>query len=96
MAIGIADPATFEHQLRKTSLRLQPGDIVVAYTDGITEAMNMQEEEWGMERFMAAIRTAAEEGAHSVLNNVRDRLIRFVGNHPQYDDMTLIALRFMR
>lgn len=96
MAIGIADPATFEHQLRKTSLRLQPGDIVVAYTDGITEAMNMQEEEWGMERFMAAIRTAAEEGAHSVLNNVRERLIRFVGNHPQYDDMTLIALRFMR
>ena len=68
----------------------------MGYTDGVTEAMNVQEQEWGMDNFLDAVRVAAEEGANSVLNNVRQRLERFVGDRPQYDDMTLLALRVMR
>jgi phosphoserine phosphatase RsbU/P len=78
------------------TISLQPGDVVVAYTDGVTEAMNPQGEEWGVDNFLDAVRVAAEEGANSVLNNVRQRLERFVGDRPQYDDMTLLALRVMR
>ena len=58
--------------------------------------MNERDEEWGMDSFLDSIRTAADEGAHSVLNNVRQRLERFVGDRPQYDDMTLLAIRAMR
>ncbi|MFH0878411.1 MAG: GAF domain-containing SpoIIE family protein phosphatase [Lentisphaerota bacterium] len=96
IAIGITDVDTFENGLEEKTIQLRPGDVVIAYTDGITEALNQQSEEWGMDSFLDAVRVAAEEGANSVLNNVRQRLNRFVGNRPQYDDMTLLALRVMR
>jgi serine phosphatase RsbU (regulator of sigma subunit) len=58
--------------------------------------MNERDEEWGVDSFLDSIRIAADEGAHSVLNNVRQRLERFVGDRPQYDDMTLLAIRATR
>jgi phosphoserine phosphatase RsbU/P len=96
IAIGISDTATFDRLLQEVTVPLQPGDVVVAYTDGVTEAMNSQGAEWGLENFLEAVGIAAAEGAHSVLNNVRQRLERFVGDRPQYDDMTLLALRALR
>lgn len=96
VAIGIADDATFERSIADARVSLQPGDVVVAYTDGITEAMNAQGEEWGIESFFDAARVAARDGANSVINNVRQRLERFVGNHAQYDDMTLVTLHVTR
>lgn len=92
-ALGMLDPDAFDAIVADSTVRLKPGDVVVAYTDGITEAMNDQEQEWGVQSFLDAVRVAAPEGAHSVLNNVRQRLNRFVGKRPQYDDMTLLALR---
>lgn len=92
-AIGMMDVDTFESLLNETTVDLQSGDVVVAYTDGITEAQNVEGEEWGLTCFLDAIRVASGEGANSVLNNVRQRLRRFVGGRAQYDDMTLLALR---
>lgn len=96
IGVGISDADTFDRVLKEVRISLKPGDVVVAYTDGVTEALNPQGEEWGVDNFLDAVRVAAEEGAHSVLNNVHQRLERFVGNRPQYDDMTLLALRVMR
>jgi sigma-B regulation protein RsbU (phosphoserine phosphatase) len=92
-AIGMVDVDTFEALLSETTVDLQTGDVVVAYTDGITEAQNSEGEEWGSPNFLDACRVASGEGANSVLNNVRQRLRRFVGGRAQYDDMTLLALR---
>ncbi|MFH0909880.1 MAG: PP2C family protein-serine/threonine phosphatase [bacterium] len=94
-AIGMMDVETFERLLGETTIQIKPGDVIVAYTDGITEAMNSEGEEWGMQNFLEAVRQASSEGANSVLNNVRQRLARFVGENPQYDDMTLVALRHL-
>jgi len=96
LAIGIGDEEAFQLVTKDIIVTLQPGDLMVAYTDGVTEAMNEKEEEWGIENFIEAIRIAADEGAHSVLNNVQQRLKRFVGDTAQYDDTTLLALRVMR
>jgi len=96
VAMGIADVETFDRVLREATINLNPGDVVVAYTDGVTEAMNAQDEEWGVDNLLDAIRVASKEGANSVLNNVKQRLERFVGNRPQYDDMTLLALHIMK
>ncbi len=96
VALGLRPAATFDALLGETGFVLQPGDVLVAYTDGVTEAMNGQGEEWGLDRFAATVRRAAAEGAHSVLNQTREALLRFVGNLNQYDDMTLIALRWLR
>jgi phosphoserine phosphatase RsbU/P len=95
IAIGISNADLFDRALKEVTVPLKAGDVVVAYTDGVTEAMNPEGEEWGVENFMGAVRVAAGEGANSVLNNVRQRLARFVGTRAQYDDMTLLALRIM-
>jgi sigma-B regulation protein RsbU (phosphoserine phosphatase) len=93
IVIGMTDRETFDQLLGEARTPLGVGDVVVGYTDGITEAMNEAGEEWGLDEFLKAARVGAPDGAHSVLNNVRQRLQRFVGNYAQYDDMTLLALR---
>lgn len=95
IAIGIGDADTFDRIIATKTIQMKKGDVLVGYTDGVTEAMNAEGEEWGVERFFETVQTSAAEGSHSVLNNVQQRLLRFVGDVPQYDDMTLLALRVM-
>jgi phosphoserine phosphatase RsbU/P len=95
IALGIADMDVFEATLHEERVQLEPGDVVVAYTDGVTEALDEGREEWGVDRFLEAVSTAAPDGANAVLNNVQQRLMRFVGGVEQYDDMTLLALRIL-
>lgn len=92
-AIGLMDDATFSESLDETHVFLEPGDLVATYTDGITEAMNLHEEEWGLNAFLDACKVAAAEGAGPVVQNVRQRIQRFVGGRAQYDDMTLLVMR---
>jgi len=93
IAIGLADASIFDEAIGEVTVPLNPGDVVVAYTDGITEAMNPAGAEWGLEAFLDTISRAAAGGAANVLDHVRQRQTRFVGNQPQYDDTTLVALR---
>lgn len=92
-AIGLMTPDMFDDLISEAVVYLEPGDMVVNYTDGITEAMNGAKQEWGMDQFLDTCSLASSEGSNSLLNNVRQRIQRFVGDHPQYDDMTLLALR---
>jgi len=96
VAIGLVDPDTFDHVISEQTVTLGRGDLVVLYTDGITEAMNAAKEEWGMDSFIEACSLSSSEGAHSLLNNVRQRIQRFVSDDPQYDDMTLLALHITK
>ncbi len=93
VALGMADRDAFESLLTETSVVLSPGDTVVAYTDGVTEALNAQHEEWGVDRLFETVHEAAPDGAHAVIHTVQQRLDRFVGGIAQYDDMTLLALQ---
>lgn len=95
IALGIAGKEAFEMTLEERVVQLQPGDVVVAYTDGVTEAMSNEGEEWGVDRFLEAVHKAAPDGANAVLNNVQQRLMRFVDGVEQYDDMTLLAIRVL-
>jgi len=95
-AIGLTDPALFDSLLTETSVQLEPGDMVVTYTDGITEAMNSANQEWGADELMKVCTAEVSEGSHSLIERVRQRIQRFVGDHPQYDDMTILALRITR
>lgn len=92
-AIGLTEPADFDRLINVTSVTLAPGDMVVAFTDGITEAMNATKDEWGLAPFVETCVQVSAEGSHSLINNVRQRIERYVGASPQYDDMTLLALR---
>ena len=96
LAIGLVEPEVFDAGMVETTVQLEPGDVVVAYTDGITEAMNTAGQEWGLAELVEACQVSSGEGARSVLSNVRTRLRRWVGERAQYDDMTLLALRLLR
>lgn len=88
----LADP-----QYEQGSARLAEGDLVLAYTDGITEAANAGNEEWGESRLRAAVGEVCADGnaesAEALLRRVLGCADRHAAGTAQRDDMTLVALR---
>jgi sigma-B regulation protein RsbU (phosphoserine phosphatase) len=72
---------------------MQPGDLFIGYTDGISEAQNEREEEWEEDRFLAAARAAAGRSARQVVEAIFREADAFTGNAKQYDDMTLLTVK---
>jgi phosphoserine phosphatase RsbU/P len=70
------------------TLPLMPGESLLLYTDGITEAMNTKDELYGFERLLAMLGSDAD-GVNLLGRRVLDDVKRFVGARPQSDDMCL-------
>lgn len=92
LALGIDSGAVFERVTRDQEVPLKAGDCVLFYTDGMKEAMNAHEEEFGMERMCESFRMAAPLGAEAVLTRMQEELAQFTGDGPQMDDITLVAI----
>ncbi|HEX7359345.1 MAG TPA: SpoIIE family protein phosphatase [Bryobacteraceae bacterium] len=75
------------------SLTLAPGDVLLAYTDGISEAMTIADEEWGEERMIAALEGAREKNAAGMVTEIFRAADAFTGAAPQHDDMTLLVMK---
>jgi sigma-B regulation protein RsbU (phosphoserine phosphatase) len=75
------------------SVWISPGDLLVAFTDGISEAMNLEDEEWGEDRLLESIRSCQAATAQELLESVFAAATEFAGAAPQHDDMTLVVLR---
>ncbi len=73
--------------------QMQAGDIFIGYTDGISEAMNEQDEEWEEDRFIAAARACARGSAKELIEGVFRCADEFTGAAKQYDDMTLLVMK---
>jgi sigma-B regulation protein RsbU (phosphoserine phosphatase) len=87
--VGLLPFAPYSEQ----SLQLEPGDLLVTYTDGISEAMTHDDEEWGEERMMVAAASAKDAPAQAVLDRIFAEADRFTAGAPQHDDMTLLILK---
>ena len=92
LALGIDEGAVFERVTRDHEVQLLPGDCVLFYTDGVKEALDESEEEFGMERMSETFRMAAPLGAEAVLIRMQEELKQFTGDGPQMDDITLVAI----
>jgi sigma-B regulation protein RsbU (phosphoserine phosphatase) len=75
------------------SLRLNPGDVLVAYTDGIVEAQDAFGEQWGAERLLDVVDEATDQTAAQINARIWKAVDRFVAGARQRDDMTLLVLR---
>jgi len=75
------------------SIDLKPGDLLVAFTDGISETMNATEEEWGEERFIESLKACAGLPAAGILSSIMQAADAFATGAKQHDDMTLVVLR---
>jgi sigma-B regulation protein RsbU (phosphoserine phosphatase) len=73
--------------------RLEPHDLLVIYTDGVTEARNEDRKEFGEARLLSIIHTAGEERSALTLSNIMRNLDEFVGAAPQHDDITCMIVR---
>ncbi|MDH3345660.1 MAG: SpoIIE family protein phosphatase, partial [Kiritimatiellaceae bacterium] len=93
IAIGIADAEVFDSVISDHTLQLESGDSIILYTDGITEAHNDDNEEWGVETLIDLIRTSTDDTPKLMIDAIRNKLTTYVGAQQQYDDMTLIALK---
>jgi sigma-B regulation protein RsbU (phosphoserine phosphatase) len=80
--------------LRRSSYRegvvlLSPGDLVVAYTDGLCETRNNRGQEWGWPRFLEKVESSAKMPAREIVDAVMQETETFAAGAPQYDDVTL-------
>lgn len=89
-AIGIKDIAISFPEMEFT---MGNDDIIVCYTDGLTEAMNSKREEFGIERVMQIVRENYARNAQSILEAIIDGLYDFLGDAPREDDMTIMVLK---
>ncbi len=74
---------------REGVVSLGPGDLLVAYTDGLCEASNREGEEWGWHRFLDSLAAEPKRRARDMVSRVFEEEDRFVQGAPQLDDMTL-------
>jgi serine phosphatase RsbU (regulator of sigma subunit) len=74
------------------TVRLEPGDMLVLYTDGVSEAQNANSEFFDTERLLDAARTYRERTAQAVQDAILAAIDRFVGDAAQFDDLTVMAL----
>lgn len=90
---GIALGVVPDIEIEEKEVFLKKGDVVVFYTDGVTEAINENEDEFGEERFIKAIKESASLSAQEIIKRIQQEIITFSGNQPQFDDITLIVLK---
>ena len=89
MALGILPEAL----MKSHSIALRPGETIILYTDGVTEALNEDYDEFGLERLQVAARAAARQPAPAIVRHITDSIRDHTGQTAQFDDMTLIILK---
>jgi phosphoserine phosphatase RsbU/P len=91
MALGVLDSARFEQR----EVHLAPGDLVLLYTDGVTDALSPNGERFDSRRLYRALQARKGASAEEVVAALEDEVTRFTARGEQFDDMAIIALRRM-
>lgn len=90
---GIILGAFDEISLQEDRLTLESGDVLVLYTDGVTDALNADGEEFGEPRLFDVVRSSAHAGAQEILWAITGALAGFIGSTEQADDVTCVVIK---
>src|SRR5437868_3494612 len=93
MVVGIDSGSVFDRITGDFALPLERDDCLLLYTDGVTEALDANGDEFGFDRMIQCMHASAPEGAPVLIARIIEELRTFVGSQPQNDDITLIAIR---
>lgn len=86
--LGVLDEVAFQEK----KVTFAQGDLLVAYTDGVTDALNQHSDEYGRERLIELVKNAPTDTAVSCRDFILDDLSSFIDVTPQFDDITLLSL----
>jgi len=89
MVIGAFDGVEYKEE----TMQLERGETLVMFTDGVTEAMNSADEEFGTERLDAILCTMADKNCQQMVEAIKAGLSEFVGDAEQSDDITMLLLK---
>jgi sigma-B regulation protein RsbU (phosphoserine phosphatase) len=95
MPIGMVPDDLFTAAIADQFEPFGPGDILVLYTDGITEAPNEDGKEFSGARLADTVRLCARQSACGINNGILEAVERFVGDVPQHDDLTLVTVKHL-
>ena len=82
-----------DYPFTEESFQLEPGDTLLLYTDGVTEAVDTEEKEYGEERLEALLKNTLHVGCQQMIEMVKDEVKTFEGDAEQSDDITLLAIK---
>jgi sigma-B regulation protein RsbU (phosphoserine phosphatase) len=88
MPLGIAADSTFATM----TFQFEVDDVLVAYTDGITETANRDGELWGEGRLESLLRSCGRQTPEQIINSILDEVSAFASGQAQQDDMTLVVM----
>ena len=93
MVVGIDSGSVFDRLTVDFAVPLARNDCLVLYTDGVTETLNSEDDEFGVDRMMQSVRASANDGAQAIVKRIIEDVREFTGLVPQNDDITVIAIR---
>ncbi|MGC8856555.1 MAG: GAF domain-containing protein [Anaerolineae bacterium] len=91
MVLGV----TTEVPITERTIQLQPGDCVLFYTDGLTEAFSAENEMFGEARLIQTVASASATTAEDLLDAIENRLLEFLGLSSISDDLTMLVIRYL-
>ena len=83
-----------DNPVQEHPVQLQAGDMVIYYTDGLTEAENAGGEQYGVDRLKKVILTNSQQPAQLIMNRIVEDVERFCAGTPPFDDMTVMIVRY--
>ncbi len=93
IGLGMGKGHTFDDNITEKVIHLNRNDLFIFYTDGISEAMNNQREEYGEERLIQTIETTEQQDAQTIRNHILKSVQDFTQDAVQHDDITMVVLR---
>jgi sigma-B regulation protein RsbU (phosphoserine phosphatase) len=93
MVVGIDSGSVFDRITVDFAVPLERNDCLILYTDGVTETLNSEGDEYGVDRMMQSVRVSANDGAQAIVERIIEDVREFTGPVPQNDDITVIAIR---
>ena len=89
LALGVMEGISLEEY----AIEMAPGDLVLMYTDGVTDAINSREEEFGTERLADLVMTHAHQAVECIVDEITRAVTEFAGEGVRFDDVTMVALK---
>lgn len=94
IGIGLRNNGLFEKTLQELELELKPGDVLLVYSDGVTEAIDEHAHEYGLPRLEKNLLKNAEKPADQIMQALLRSINNFTYNTPMRDDITILVLQY--